>query len=148
MTSNTQSTHILLIEDNAGDIRLMIEAFKETQTPTQVHVVGNGVDALSFLKRAENYRDVPRPALILLDLNLPRMDGFRVLAEVKNDPGLKCIPVIVLTTSMSEQDISSAYDLGANCYIGKPLDLDRFFEVVKALTDFWLKTATLPDRCI
>ncbi|GAA0592658.1 response regulator [Caenispirillum bisanense] len=135
---------ILLVEDNPGDARLAAEAFKEGNIPTQLHVVQDGIEAMSFLRRESPYGEVPRPDLVLLDLNLPRKDGREVLAEIKEDPHLRRIPVIVLTTSQAETDISRSYELHANCYIVKPVDFDRFIDVVRGIEDFWCSLVKLP----
>ena len=136
---------ILLVEDNPGDVRLTLEAFKEGKILNRLSVVGDGVEAMAFLRREGNYSNVPRPDLILLDLNMPRKDGREVLAEIKKDPELRRIPVIILTTSQAEQDILKSYDLHANCYITKPVDLDQFNTVVKNIQDFWLTIVKLPQ---
>lgn len=128
---------ILLVEDNPGDARLAAEAFKEGGIPTHLHVASDGIEAMAFLRRLGRHEFAPRPDMILLDLNLPRKDGREVLAEIKEDPALRRIPVIVLTTSQAESDITRAYDLHANCYIVKPVDFDRFIDVVKGIEDFW-----------
>ena len=137
---------ILLVEDNPGDVRLTRETFKESKLSNRLHVVGNGEEALAFLRHAGQYADAVRPDLILLDLNLPKKDGRELLAEVKADADLRCIPVVVLTTSKAEQDILKAYDLHANCYITKPLDLDQFITVVKSIENFWLQIVKLPTK--
>ena len=137
---------ILLVEDNPGDVRLTQEAFKDGKMLNKLHVVEDGMEALAFLKREGKYTDVPRPELILLDLNLPRKDGRDVLAEIKGDRNLKRIPVVILTTSRSEEDILRSYDLNANCYITKPLELDKFIEIVKSIEDFWLTIVKLPTE--
>src|ERR1035437_1265110 len=124
---------ILMVEDNEGDVLLTTEALKEAKVVTDLHVVRDGVEAIDFLYRKGGYSASPRPDLILLDLNLPRRDGRQVLAEIKNDPGLRHIPVVVLTSSSAEQDIVKAYDLHANCYIVKPVDLSSLIEVVKSI---------------
>ena len=128
---------ILLVEDNPGDVRLTIEGFKEGKILNHLSVVSDGVEALAFLRREGGYADAPRPELILLDLNLPRKDGREVLAEIKNDNNLKRIPVVVLTSSEAEQDIAQSYDLHANCYITKPVELDQFITVIKNIQQFW-----------
>ncbi len=139
-----------MVEDNPGDIRLTQEAFKygkeqkNVTTNFRINVVKDGTDALAFLYRQDPYKDAPRPDLILLDLNLPRMSGFEVLAEIKPDPNLRCIPVAILTTSEAHKDIVRAYELHANCYITKPIGLEQFFEAVQAIESFWLTTAKLP----
>jgi chemotaxis family two-component system response regulator Rcp1 len=137
---------ILLVEDNPGDVRLTIEAFKEGKVLNRVNVVDNGVDALAYLRREGRFADAPRPDLILLDLNLPKKNGRTVLAEIKEDPQLKRIPVVVLTTSQAEEDILSSYDLHANSYVTKPVGLDQFIDVVKSIEDFWIVVARLPPR--
>ena len=135
---------ILLVEDNPGDVRLTREAFKEAKVRNNLHAVGDGVKAMEFLHREGDYADVPRPDIILLDLNLPRKDGREVLAEAKRDPELRRIPIVILTTSKAEEDIAKTYDLHANCYISKPVDFDRFIEVVKTIEGFWLTVVKLP----
>ncbi len=135
---------ILLIEDNPGDVILIKEAFKEGETYNKLTVLGDGEAALSFLRKEGAYKRFSSPDLILLDLNMPRKDGREVLAEIKTDPVLKHIPVVVLTSSEAQQDIINAYNLQANCYITKPVDLKQFFNVVKLIEDFWLKTVKLP----
>jgi len=137
---------ILLIEDNPGDIRLTKEALNEGKVLNKLHVVEDGMEALAFLNREGKYSDVPRPELILLDLNLPKKDGRDVLAEIKTSEDLKRIPVVVLSTSRSEEDILKSYDLNANCYITKPVDLVQFIEVVKSIEDFWLTVVKLPSE--
>ena len=137
---------ILLVEDNPGDVRLTQEAFKDGKMLNKLHVVEDGMEALAFLKREGKYTGAPRPELILLDLNLPRKDGRDVLAEIKADRDLKRIPVVILTTSRSEEDILRSYDLNANCYITKPLELDKFIEIVKSIEDFWLAIVKLPTE--
>lgn len=135
---------ILLVEDNPGDVRLTQEFIKESKVGNNLHVVVDGVEALEFLRGEGKYVDTPRPDLILLDLNLPRKDGREVLAEIKADEALKRIPVVVLTTSKAEQDIFKVYDLHANCYIIKPVDLEQFIEVVRSIENFWLTIVKLP----
>jgi chemotaxis family two-component system response regulator Rcp1 len=137
---------ILLVEDNPGDVRLTIEALKEGKVSNNVNTVGDGAEAMAFLHQSGNYADAPRPDLILLDLNLPKKDGREVLEEIKEDPELKRIPVVVLTTSQAEQDILKVYDLHANCYITKPVDLEQFMKVVKSIEDFWLTVVRLPKE--
>jgi chemotaxis family two-component system response regulator Rcp1 len=136
---------VLLVEDNPGDVRLTKEALKEGKLLNQLTVVGDGVEALSFLRKEGIYADAPQPELILLDLNLPKKDGREVLAEIKADPNLRRIPVVVLTTSSSEEDILKIYDLHANCYITKPVDLEQFMGVVKSIEDFWVSVVKLPS---
>lgn len=135
---------ILLVEDNPGDVRLTLEALKEGKVNNKIHVVKDGVEALAFVNQEGAYRDVSLPELILLDLNLPRKDGRQVLAEIKANPRLKHIPVIVLTTSEAKQDIRNAYQLHANCYITKPIDLDQFLNIIRGIEDFWLTVVKLP----
>lgn len=135
---------ILLVEDNPGDVRLTLEASKENKMFNNINVVRDGVEALAFLRNEGDYADAPHPDIILLDLNLPRKDGREVLEEIKADENLRCIPVIILTTSQAEEDILRAYGLSANCYITKPADLDQFIKVVKSIEDFWLTIVKLP----
>ncbi|MFD2232805.1 response regulator [Phaeospirillum tilakii] len=137
---------ILLVEDNPGDARLAQEALKEGRMTSRLKVVVDGVEAMSYLRREGGYADVPRPNLVLLDLNLPRKDGRQVLAEMKADPELRRIPVVVLTTSQAGQDILRSYDLHANCYITKPVDLDRFISVIRSIEEYWCSVVTLPPR--
>jgi len=140
-----RSIEILLVEDSPGDVRLTIEALRDGRVPNHLNVARDGVEALDFLHHRGQFTDVPMPDLILLDLNLPRKDGREVLAEIKADPSLKRIPVVVLTTSSAEQDVLRSYDLHANCYITKPVDLDQFIRVVRTIEDFWLAVVTLPS---
>ena len=137
---------VLLVEDNPGDVRLTKEALKEGKLLNQLTVVGDGVEALSFLRKEGIYANALQPELILLDLNLPKKDGREVLAEIKADPNLRRIPVVVLTTSSSEEDILKIYDLHANCYITKPVDLEQFMGVVKSIEDFWVSVVKLPSH--
>lgn len=135
---------VLLVEDNAGDVRLTTEAIRESGLRINLSVAEDGEEAMAFLHREGRYANAPRPDLILLDLNLPKKDGREVLGEIKSDPGLKRIPVIVLTTSSSERDIQMTYELHANCYVTKSMDLDQFDHVIKTIEDFWLKIVKLP----
>ncbi len=135
---------ILLVEDNLGDVRLTEEALKESKLLLNVHVVGDGVEALAFLKRESNFSDAPHPDLIFLDLNLPRMDGHEFLSKIKDDPDFRRIPVVILTVSESEEDVFKTYDRHANCYITKPVNMDQFVKVVKAVKDFWFTIVKLP----
>ena len=135
---------ILLVEDNPGDVRLTREALKEDKLANPLHVVGDGVEALAYLRRQGRYANAVRPDIILLDLNLPKKDGREVLAEIKADEDIKRIPVVILTTSQAEQDILKAYDLHANCYITKPVNFDQFLRVVRSVEDFWLTIVKLP----
>jgi len=137
---------ILLVEDNPGDVRLTQEVLKEGKVHNNLSVVENGVQALSFLKKEDGYKDAKTPDLILLDLNMPKKDGREVLLDIKKDKDLKKIPVIVLTTSQAEEDILKVYDLNANCFISKPVDLEQFINVVKSIEDFWLSIVKLPTR--
>jgi len=135
---------ILLVEDNPGDIRLTEEGFKEAKICNNLNVVTDGLEVMRFLRREGKYTNAPCPDLILLDLNLPKKDGREVLAEIKEDPLLRRIPVIVLTTSRAEEDILKTYDLHVNCYITKPVDLEQFLEIVRGIQDFWLTIVKLP----
>jgi CheY-like chemotaxis protein len=137
---------ILLVEDNLADIRLTQEVFKEGKVRNQLSVVRNGEEALAFLRQEGHFASVLRPDMILLDLNLPRKDGRAVLAEIKADPDLKRIPVIILTTSQAESDLIQTYNLHANCYIVKPVELDQFIEAVKRIEGFWLQIVKLPPN--
>ena len=137
---------ILMVEDNPADVRLTREAFKEGSIQNSLHVVKDGVEALAFLRNEGPYGDAPKPDLILLDLNLPRKDGREVLADIKNDPVLRRIPVVILTTSRSEADVLRSYDLHANCYVTKPVDLNQFLDVVRSVEGFWLAAVTLPPQ--
>lgn len=137
---------ILLVEDNPGDVRLTLEVFKQSKMHNNLSAVGDGVEALAFLRREGKYTQSPRPDLILLDLNLPKKDGRDVLAEIKEDPDLRRIPVVVLTTSRAERDVAMSYNLHANCYISKPIDLEQFIAVVRSIEDFWLASVKLPPR--
>jgi len=141
---NGRPIHILLVEDNEGDVRLTREALKEGRVHNSLGVASDGIEALAMLRREGRYTDCERPDLILLDLNLPRKDGREVLAEIKDDPALKRIPVVVLTTSKAEEDIIKSYDLHANCYIAKPVDFDKFVAVIKTIDEFWLSVVKLP----
>jgi chemotaxis family two-component system response regulator Rcp1 len=136
---------VLLIEDSEADVRLTIEALKEAKVQNRLWVVEDGVEAMAFLHKEGKFSDAPRPDLVLLDLNLPRKDGRQVLKEVKSDPELRKIPVVVLTISKAEEDVLKAYDLHANCYINKPVDFNRFMEVVRAIEGFWLRVVKLPN---
>jgi two-component system, chemotaxis family, response regulator Rcp1 len=137
---------ILLVEDNLGDARLTQEALKESKMLNTLHHVKDGVEAMEFLRKEGRHQDSPTPDIILLDLNLPRKDGREVLAELKAMPRLKNIPVVVLTTSDAEQDIVMSYNLHANCYITKPVDLDKFIEIVHGIENFWLSIVKLPPQ--
>jgi len=141
---NFKIIDILLIEDNPGDARLTQEALKEGKVKNQLHIVTDGVEATDFLFKRNKYKDAPRPDLIILDLNLPKKNGQEVLAEIKVDETLKSIPVVILTTSKAEEDIIRSYNLHANCFLSKPIDLNKFFEVVKSIEEFWLTLVKLP----
>ena len=145
-TIGTDATaiEVLLVEDSPGDVRLTREAFKDAKVHLNLHVASDGVEAMDFLNRVGKYARVPRPDLILLDLNLPKKDGREVLEEVKESPALKSIPVVILTTSASDADILRSYRLHANCYITKPVGLDGFLKVVKSIDSFWLSVVKLP----
>jgi two-component system, chemotaxis family, response regulator Rcp1 len=139
-----KSIDILLVEDNLGDARLAMEALKDSKIQNNLHVVMDGEEASDFLFRKGKHAEAAHPDLILLDLNLPKKDGRELLAEIKNDPGLKRIPVVILTTSRAEEDIIKTYNLHANCYITKPLDLEQFMKVIKSIEEFWLTIVVLP----
>jgi chemotaxis family two-component system response regulator Rcp1 len=143
--SGAEPVQILLVEDSPGDIRLTREVLRDAKIANELHIVGDGEQAMAFLRCEGDYADVRRPDLILLDLNLPRKDGREVLAELKDDPELHLIPVIVLTTSAAEQDVLRSYDLKAACYITKPIDLDEFISVVRSIESFWLSIVRLPQ---
>lgn len=141
----TLKKEILLVEDNSGDQRLTLEALRNGgRSTSNLHIVQDGVEAMQYLRREGRFVGASRPALIILDLNLPKKDGREVLAEIKADSDLRRIPVVVLTTSKAEEDINKSYEYHANCYITKPVDLDRFFAVVNAIEEFWLTTVELP----
>ena len=144
MKSGGELIEILLVEDNPGDVRLTQEALKDAKVRNSLHVAGDGVEALAFLRKQGRYEDAPRPDLVLLDLNLPRKDGREVLMDIKDDEDLRRIPVVILTTSNDDRDILKAYEGHANCYIQKPVDLDRFIEVVRSIEGFWLSIVKLP----
>src|SRR5277367_5547919 len=140
------SIQVLLVEDSPGDVRLTQEAFRDVNASVRLHVVSDGVEAMAFLRHEGVYVNAPRPDLILLDLNLPRMDGREVLAHIKADDTLKTIPTVILTTSEAEADIIKSYQLRANCYLTKPVQLDEFESLVKSINDFWLTKARLPQH--
>jgi two-component system, chemotaxis family, response regulator Rcp1 len=143
---NGKAIQVLLVEDSPGDVRLTQEAFRDANRSIHLHVAADGVEALAFLRREGLHRDSPRPDLILLDLNLPKMDGREVLATIKEDDGLKTIPTVILTTSDAEVDIVKSYQLQANCYLTKPVQLDAFESLVKSINDFWLTKVKLPQQ--
>jgi chemotaxis family two-component system response regulator Rcp1 len=142
----TDDIQILLVEDNPGDVRLTKEALRGAKVANELHVVGDGEEAIDFLRQRGRHADAPRPDIVLLDLNLPRVDGGEVLADIKADPDLAKIPIIVLTSSSAEADIQQAYQLHANCYISKPVDFTEFISAVRSLEGFWLKIVRLPAR--
>lgn len=146
MTADTRPIDILLVEDDPGDVLITKEALEHSKVTNSLSVVDDGEQALAFLRREGEYSDATRPDLILLDLNLPRRDGREVLAEVKNDPELRRIPIVVLTTSQAEEDILRSYDLHANAFVSKPVDFDRFVEVVRQVDEFFFTVVRLPDR--
>src|ERR1700680_3880795 len=142
--TDAEPIEVLLVEDSPGDVRLTREAFKDAKVHINLNVALDGAEAMDFLNREGKHANVPRPDLILLDLNLPKKDGRQVLAEIKESPTLKSIPVVVLTTSASDADILRSYRLHANCYISKPVGLDGFLDVVKSIDNFWLSVVKLP----
>ena len=143
---NGRQAEFLLVEDNPGDVRLTQEALSESKLRNHLSVVGDGVEALAFLRREGKYADAPRPDIILLDLNLPKKSGREVLAEIKADPVLRRIPVVIITSSEAEQDVLASYDLHVNCYISKPVDLDQFIKVVRSIETFWITIVKLPGE--
>jgi len=146
LTEEVRPAQVLLVEDSVDDVELTLEALKDSKVRMDVHVVFDGMAAMNFLRREGEYADKPRPDLVLLDLNLPLMDGREVLKEIRNDPDLTDLPVVVLTTSQSEEDICKAYKLHANCYISKPVDFIRFSEIIKQIEGFWFQLVRLPRR--
>jgi CheY-like chemotaxis protein len=146
MVGENRPVEILLVEDNPGDERLTREALKEGKVYSNLHWVKDGVEAMDFLRRKGKHAGAPRPDIVLLDLNLPKKDGREVLQDIKNDGDLKRIPVVVLTTSKAEEDVLRTYDLHANCYVTKPVDLEKFIVVVKSIDVFWLTVVTLPPN--
>ena len=144
MVERNGPIEILLVEDNPGDVRLTREALKEGKVYSNLHWVKDGVEAMEFLRRGGRHQGAPRPDIILLDLNLPKKDGREVLQDIKNDKKLKRIPVVILTTSKAEEDVLKTYNLHANCYVTKPVDLEKFMVVVKTIDVFWLTVVTLP----
>lgn len=144
--SVTKPIEVLLVEDNPGDAQLTRIALSDGKMCVNLSLTEDGVDALAFLRKQGQYADAPRPDLILLDLNLPRKDGREVLAEIKADPNLKRIPIVVLTTSQSDTDILQAYELAANCFITKPVDFDQFVKIVQTIEDFWFTVVKLPSE--
>jgi chemotaxis family two-component system response regulator Rcp1 len=146
MRTGSEPIEVLLVEDNPGDVRLTREALRDGKVHNNLSVAPDGVEALAFLRREGKYADAPRPDVILLDLNLPKKDGREVLEEIKADPSLARIPVVILTSSEAERDIVQAYALHANCYVTKPVDLDQFITVVKSIEDFWFSIVKLPPE--
>jgi CheY-like chemotaxis protein len=138
---------ILIVEDNPADVRLFQEAFRETPSPKRLHVASNGSDALDFVRKRGKYETAPTPDLILLDLNIPRESGMEILAEIKRDPNLKCLVVMVITVSPDPGAIGQAYSCGANCCLIKPVEIDEFMESVAAIEEFWFRIAKLPSSC-
>jgi CheY-like chemotaxis protein len=143
---NAFAVDILLVEDNPGDVRLTKEALRDAKVLNEIYVAKDGVEAMEFLNKKGSFKEAPIPDMILLDLNLPRKDGREVLAEIKKDPKLKHIPVIILTTSKADEDIVKSYNLHANAYITKPVDLNRFVEIIHALEEFWFTIVKLPPK--
>jgi CheY-like chemotaxis protein len=141
-----EPAQVLLVEDNEDDVELTLEAFKESKITMRVHVVENGIKAMKFLRRQEGYEDKPRPDLVLLDLNLPIMDGREVLKEIREDPELTDLPVVVLTTSQSDEDITQVYKMHANCYVTKPVDFAQFTKVINQIEGFWFQLVKLPKK--
>ena len=144
--SNGKPIEILLVEDNPGDVRLVVESFKEAKVSNNLSVVGNGEEALAFLRRNGAHTNAPKPDLILLDLNLPKKDGREVLAEIKQDPCLRLIPVVIVTSSDAERDIVRSYELHANAYVTKPVGFDQFMNVIRSVESFWLSIVRFPPR--
>ncbi|NEO76759.1 response regulator [Moorena sp. SIO4G3] len=143
--TNTQAIDILLVEDSSSDAELILEALCDSKLSSHFHWVDDGAKAIAFLRKQGKYQEAPRPALIVLDLNLPKKDGRQVLQEIKEDPKISTIPIIILTTSDSQQDIINTYRLKANCYICKPIDLESFMSMVKLIEEFWLNLVRLPS---
>ena len=137
---------ILMADDNQGDVRLAIEALRDSKVKNNIFVVHDGLEAMNYLRKLEQYESAVRPDILLLDLNMPKKGGLEVLQEIKSDPELKSIPVVILTVSQAEEDIEKAYKLHANCYISKPVDLDQFIKIVKSLEDFWFTIVKLPPH--
>ncbi len=146
MQDKAASLQVLLVEDSPGDVRLTLEAFRDTNPSIRLHVANDGVEAMAFLRQEGVHLHAPRPDLILLDLNMPKMDGRQALAHIKQDESLRTIPTVILTTSEAEADIVGSYQLKANCYLNKPVQLDAFEKLVKSINDFWLTMATLPPQ--
>jgi CheY-like chemotaxis protein len=145
---DNKTMQLLLVEDSPGDVRLTLEAFRDANTSVHLHVATDGVEAMAFLRHEGAHVDAPRPDLILLDLNLPKLDGREVLALIKEDSALKTIPTVVLTTSVAEADVFTSYKLHANCYLNKPVQLDEFEGLVRSINEFWLEKAKLPQQLL
>jgi CheY-like chemotaxis protein len=143
---NSDRIDLLLVEDREADVELTRQSLEEIGAPIKVHVVRDGVETIAFLRHKSSFRHAPRPHLILLDLNLPRMDGREVLAEIKHDPLLRIVPVVILTTSAADRDVCAAYEHHANGYMIKPVEFDRFVDVIRSIGDYWLRVVTLPPR--
>lgn len=144
IVNSTQVINILVVEDNAGEARLIKEALKNSKTNTSLHFVCDGVQAMNFMNRIEEYLSKPRPDLIILDLNLPKKDGREVLRELKSNDSFKFIPILVMSSSQAEEDIMKSYNLHANCYISKPIDFNEFTDIIRSIDDFWFTTVKLP----
>jgi CheY-like chemotaxis protein len=143
---NVRPVEILLVEDNPADVRLIMETFKDFKIQNSMSVAKDGAEAMEFLKKEGAFSAAPRPDVILLDLNLPKKNGFEVLKEIRNTPELKRLPVVILSTSDSENDILKSYDMNANCFVTKPVGLDEFIKIVMTIEDFWLSIVKLPER--
>jgi len=143
-----RAAEFLLVEDNPGDVRLTCEALTESKVKNNLSIVGDGLEAMAFLRREGKYADAPRPDVILLDLNLPKKNGLEVLEEIKADSSLKRIPVVIVTSSEAEQDVLKTYDLHVNCYVNKPVDLEQFIKVVQSIETFWLTIVKLPSEIV
>jgi chemotaxis family two-component system response regulator Rcp1 len=144
--TDAKISNVLLVEDSPGDVRLTQEAFREANPSVYLHVANDGVEAMIFLRNQGSHAHAPRPDMILLDLNLPKMDGRQVLAEIKKDDALRMIPTVILTTSEAEVDVAKSYLLQANCYLTKPVQLEAFEDLVKSINEFWLTTVQLPQK--
>jgi two-component system, chemotaxis family, response regulator Rcp1 len=144
LNAYSRPAEILLVEDNPGDVELIQEALQSGRVLNRISVAGDGEAAIGFLNREKNYEDAPRPDLILLDLNIPKRNGFEVLAEIKSNPDLVRVPVVILTTSQADRDIVKSYRLHANCFVSKPVDVDEFLSVVRSTGEFWLNIVKLP----
>jgi CheY-like chemotaxis protein len=147
-SKDNNAVQLLLVEDSPGDVRLTLEAFRDANTSVHLHVATDGVEAMAFLRHEGAHVDAPRPDLILLDLNLPKLDGREVLALIKEDSALKTIPTVVLTTSVAEADVFTSYKLHANCYLNKPVQLEEFEGLVRSINEFWLEKAKLPQQLL